>query len=70
MYSREAGYYEFVLVETLSFGTAVTPWALGLMVVIKVKINELNSVSYTVRALKFWYQSKVMTSELRLWVQS
>jgi len=84
MYSREAGYYEFMLSEALSFGTAVTCWSLGLMIVIKVMINEVNSVSYTAGALQFWYYSEgyeflpmvyeflveAMSLELRLWAFS
>jgi len=43
--------------EALSFGMAVRPWSSGLMIVIKVMINEVNSVSYIVGALQFLYQS-------------
>jgi len=45
MYSREAGYYEFMLNEASSFGTAVMPRSSGLMIVIKVMINEVNNIS-------------------------
>ena len=56
MYSREAGCDELILSENLSFGTVVTPQSSGLMVVIKVMINEVNSVSYPVGALQYYFQ--------------
>jgi len=47
-----------MLNEALSFGMAVIPWSSSLMIVIKVIINEVNSVTSSVGALQFWYQSK------------
>jgi len=47
-----------MLNEALTFGRAVTAWS-GLMIVIEVMINKVNSVACTVGALQFSYQSKV-----------
>ena len=49
---REAGYVGFLLSEVLSFGTTLTRWSSNLMVVIKVMINEVNSIAYIVAALQ------------------
>jgi len=51
MHIREVGYDGFLLIESLSFETAVTPSSSGLITVIKVIINEVNSVACTVEAL-------------------
>jgi len=65
MYRREVGRDEFILREALSFRTAVMPQSLDLMIVIKVMINEVNSISCLVEALQFWYKNQVMSSYLR-----
>ena len=41
-----------MLNEALSFGTAVTPCSSGLMIVIKVMVNELNSVACAMGTLR------------------
>ena len=51
MYNTEAGYDWLMLSEALSFETAAMPLSSGLMVVIKVMINEVNSVPCTVGVL-------------------
>jgi len=53
MYIRETGDDWFMLSAALSFGTEVTPESSGLMIVIKVMINEVNNISYIVGALQF-----------------
>jgi len=57
MYMRETVSNRIMVSEALSFGMTVIPLSSNLMIVIKVIINEVNSVARTVGVLQFWYQS-------------
>ena len=50
MYIWEAGYHWCMLNEALSFGTTIMPSPSCLVIMIKVMINEVNSVACTVGA--------------------
>jgi len=64
----------------LSFGTAVMPWSLDLIMVIKVMINKVNSVACGVGVPQLWYQSwgyeflptsyKVLAQVVGFWLRS